>query len=774
MAGGVGATAYVGGRDELDPRRFDPLRTPFQDAYGGITLVLGDGNASLNTRGDLVLTGVGDPGSPVTSIAGVSVGYVDASGQFIRPDGLIMQTSFSLWRDDTRIDLFSAGGDVTPITGGDGDAGGREGRYWYPPILRVTAAQGNIYWNSGRCDDYSCSEGILPLELAPSPLGQVEFLAGVSILGGGFRVTDSAGPFAASRPIALSGMARSLDLLPNPFRPVWMTEWRNNLGAAPNAIKPVQGNATNIGGLTVFQKDTATGTLIDGRKAPALFYAADGDISNVSFGFMTYDGQSQLYVSSGALDLRASRDIVNLGTGTSLGCPPGGPAECRTTAYLFGVFNQGGLVVHNDPSDISLISAGRDIIYGNMTVAGPGNLVVEAGRNIYQADNGRFTSVGPLFDLSPSTRNGGAGISILTGVGAGGPNYDAFTRLYLDPANLAEAGRPLADQAGKVVKTYDAELIQWLEDRFGYEAADAKEALTYFNGLDRQQRGVFARLVYFDELKAGGREYNDPNGPRFGSYLRGRNAIATLFPEKDAMGQAISYAGDLTMFGGSGVRTLFGGNIEMLVAGGQTVVGVGGVAPPSTAGVLSMGSGDIDIYSLKSVLLGQSRVFTTFGGDLLMWSAEGDINAGRGSKSTAVYQPPRRVYDLYGNVTLSPPTQNTGAGIATLNPIPEIPAGDVDLIAPLGTIDAGEAGIRVSGNVNLAALQVVNAANIQVKGDAVGIPAVAAVNTGALTAASSASSSVVAEAARLAERARPKPTGDIPAIITSRFLGFGE
>jgi len=773
MAGGVGATAYVGGRDELDPRRFDPLRTPFQDAFGGVTLVLGDGNASLNTRGDLVLTGVGDPGSNVTSIAGVSVGYVDASGQFIRPDGLIMQTSFSLWRDDTRIDLFSAGGDVTPITGGDGDAGGREGRYWYPPILRVTAAQGNIYWNAGRCDDYNCSAGILPLELAPSPLGQVEFLAGVSILGGGFRVTDSAGPFAAGRPIALSGMSNALDLLPNPFRPVWITEWRNFVTADPNAVKPVQGNAMSIGGLTAFQKDTATGTLIAGRKAPALFYAANGDISNVSFGFMTYEGQSQLYVNSGPVDLRASRDIVNLGTGTGLGCPPGGPAECRAAAYLFGVFNQGGLVVHNDPADISLISAGRDIIYGNMTVAGPGNLVVEAGRNIYQADNGRFTSVGPLFDLSPSTRNGGAGISILTGVGAGGPNYDAFTDLYLDPANLAEAGRPLADQDGKVVKTYDVELAQWLKDRFGYEASGSEDALTYFNGLDRQQRGVFARRVYFDELKAGGREYNDPNGSRFNSYLRGRNAIAALFPEKDAQGQAISYAGDLTLFGGSGVRTLFGGDIEMLVAGGQAVVGVGGVAPPSTAGILSMGSGDIDIYSLKSVLLGQSRVFTTFGGDLLMWSAEGDINAGRGSKSTAVYQPPRRVYDGYGNVTLSPPTQNTGAGIATLNPIPEIPAGDVDLIAPLGTIDAGEAGIRVSGDVNLAALQVVNAANIEVQGDAVGIPAVAAVNTGALTAASSASSSVVAEAARLAERARPK-TGDIPAIITSRFLGFGE
>jgi hypothetical protein len=51
--------------------------------------------------------------------------------------------------------------------------------------------------------------------------------------------------------------------------------------------------------------------------------------------------------------------------------------------------------------------------------------------------------------------------------------------------------------------------------------------------------------------------------------------------------------------------------------------------------------------------------------------------------------------------------------IATLNPLPQVPPGDIDLIASLGTIDAGEAGIRVSGNVNLAALQVVNAENIQ-------------------------------------------------------------
>ena len=777
----MGNTVYAGGRDSLDPRLFDPARTPFQPSFGGVTVILGDGDARLDARGDLILAAAGDPGSVRTSAAGVSLGYVDAGGDYVRPDGLVMRSSFSLWSDHTSISLFSAGGDVTPIVrtvsgaSASENAGVRDGRYWYPPILRVTAAQGNIFWDGGYCDDYSCAGavGIAPLELAPSPLGRVEFLAGTSILGGGYRWPDSKGFYAAGQAIAMSGMSNALDLLPNPFRPVWLSESVRTPTASPNPAPPVNGNSANLGTLLAFQKDNATGALVDGYKKPALFYAADGDVSNLGYGFITFEnGQNQLYVGSGSVSVRASRDILNLGTGPALGCSGLPTLECASEAYLFGAASQTGLVVHSDKSDISLISAGRDIIYANMTVAGPGNLVVEAGRNIYQADKGRLTSVGPLFDISPATRNGGASISILTGV-AGGLSYDAFTKLYLDPANLAEAGRPLADQPGKVVKTYDKELIAWLADRFGYKAGNAKDALGYFDALDPLQRQVFARIVYFDELKAGGREYNDASGPRFGSYLRGRNAIEALAPAKDADGRAKAYAGDFTMFGRSAVRTLFGGNVEMLVPGGQTLVGVGGVQPPATAGVLSMGSGDIDFYALKSVLLGQSRVFTTFGGDLLMWSAEGDINAGRGSKSTAVYQPPRRVYDLYGNVTLSPPTMNTGAGIATLAPIPEIPAGDVDLIAPLGTIDAGEAGIRVSGNVNLAALQVINAANIQVKGDAVGIPVVAAVNTGALTAASSAANAVVAEASRLAERARPQPR-EIPAIITGRFLGFGE
>src|SRR3546814_858636 len=108
------------------------------------------------------------------------------------------------------------------------------------------------------------------------------------------------------------------------------------------------------------------------------------------------------------------------------------------------------------------------------------------------------------------------------------------------------------------------------------------------------------------------------------------------------------------MYGGSGFHTNMGGDIQVLTPGGAQTYGVEGKAPPSTAGVVTRGRGNIQMYSLGSILLGQSRIMTTFGGDILAWSAQGDINAGRGSKSTILYTPPLRVYDEWGNVTISP------------------------------------------------------------------------------------------------------------------------
>ncbi|QUS39900.1 hypothetical protein RPMA_14425 [Tardiphaga alba] len=325
-----------------------------------------------------------------------------------------------------------------------------------------------------------------------------------------------------------------------------------------------------------------------------------------------------------------------------------------------------------------------------------------------------------------------------------------------------------------MAKTYESELRKWLQDRYGFATTDDTQARSYFAALAPEQQHIFLRKVYYAELKAGGREYNDATSSRFGSYLRGRQAIAALFPEGNA------YRGDLVMFSGiegsganatrydSGIRTLFGGNIQIMTPGGQQVIGVEGVTPGAKSGLVTQGQGDIQLYAEGSILLGQSRIMTTFGGDILAWSASGDINAGRGSKTSVLYTPPKRVYDKYGRVTLSPQVPATGAGIATLNPIPEVPAGDIDLIAPEGTIDAGEAGIRVSGNINLAALQVLNAANIQVQGTASGIPTVQAPS---ITAALSTSNA----AAATQQTATPNQGSgnDRPSVIIVEVLGYG-
>jgi hypothetical protein len=111
----------------------------------------------------------------------------------------------------------------------------------------------------------------------------------------------------------------------------------------------------------------------------------------------------------------------------------------------------------------------------------------------------------------------------------------------------------------------------------------------------------------------------------------------------------------------------------------------------------------------------------------------------------------------------------TGAGIAALQATPTTPPSDVFLIAPRGTVDAGAAGIRVSGNFSVAALQVLNTANIQVQGTTTGITTVQAPNTGALTTASNATAAT--QQATLP--AASNSGSDRPWIIIVEVLGYG-
>lgn len=732
-------------------------------------------------------------------------------------------------------------------------------------------------------------------------------IAGRSVYGSGYPISRS-----AADPTAL----------PTPQHPAFaggvQTAWFGRVfltNVRQDALAPELIPTPGWDSATIFPMFSLTPATVSGYDftgiSPARFYALTGDIVGLHTGGIDYRGSIQpkqgtqptWYEGNGAVAIRAGRDIVSSGTplGTYLDTDslfagwtttpdfrdpvnnPGRPMTVASTTM------RGNLIVQNSADDVSVVSAGRDILYSTFYVAGPGVLEITAGRNVFMGDKAELRSLGALANVKAGDRSNGAAIAVAAGVGPkglDGINFKAFAARYLDAANQADGSRPFADQPGKAVVVYGGELTLpgWLRQEFGYDGtaagADAflvqkqaeldaagkaagsgggvakrdlrnefgqqsqlylvnwlatrfggrnslgrqfdaasMDARQFFDALPAEQQRAYLRDVYFAELRASGREYNDASGQRAGSYLRGREAIATLFPAKDASGAAIEYDGSLTMYSSAlyylenigristtrpkpgvayltqeqwaargspayfvphyevqdaGIHTDFGGGVSILTPGGRTLVGVdGGFVPGEGSGVLTQGRGNVDLYARDSILLGQSRVFTTFGGNILAWSAQGDINAGRGSKSTVVYTPQRRVYDELGLVSLSPTTPNTGAGIATLNPIPEIPPGDIDLIAPLGTVDAGEAGIRVSGNVNIAALRVMNAENIQVQGKSVGIPTIAAVNVGALTNASATAAQAAAAAQDAVARDRASSRQNQSSIFSVRMIDAG-
>jgi len=112
----------------------------------------------------------------------------------------------------------------------------------------------------------------------------------------------------------------------------------------------------------------------------------------------------------------------------------------------------------------------------------------------------------------------------------------------------------------------------------------------------------------------------------------------------------------------------------------------------------------------------------------------------------------------------------TGAGIATLQTLPEDPLGNVVLVAPRGTVDAGDAGIRVSGDIFVAAQSVANADNIRVGGASVGVPVPATVDSVALASASNTKAVAVDDEAN---RSTPSSATDQPSVIIVEVVGYG-
>jgi filamentous hemagglutinin family protein len=463
-----------------------------------------------------------------------------------------------------------------------------------------------------------------------------------------------------------------------------------------------------------------------------------------------------------------------------------------------------------------LLSPPAPAMMGNTFVlGGPGQFFLEAGRNLgpflnSAVANSEIQGGGPLPGNGPRQTYGGgvmtvgnqwnpwldpvsAELNVSFGVGKGA-NYIGLRDAYVAPGTAANALGGYSDKLAVWMKQNDPKF-----DQTGKTAAQIYDEFLQLPEL--KQRVFLIDEVYFNELRATA----DQTSPSYKKYSRGYTAVNTLFPaslgytlngqEGGAKSDGIVRTGDLDLRLAT-IETMFGGNINILGPGGNVLAGSvvatseqaarrtydGGrlfagnffgfsaaertlAIPPGYEGVITLRGGDINTFTDGDFLLNQSRLFTEQGGNIMMWSSNGDLNAGQGPK-TSVNFPPIVVHvDQNGVVSIDELGGVTGAGIASLQTTLGSPPADVFLVAPRGTVDFGDAGARVSGNLSVAAQFVLNADNVKVQGTAIGLPTIARPDTGALNTANNTNTTKKADVA---------PTNsDQPSIIIVEFLGFG-
>lgn len=423
----------------------------------------------------------------------------------------------------------------------------------------------------------------------------------------------------------------------------------------------------------------------------------------------------------------------------------------------------------------------------------------------------------------------GANVTVQFGV-AHGVNYGGFRDIYLDPANVAnlpdDQFAQIVDQYGRsnairsepiyapVLLTYvqthaAAELLA----AYGTTEVTVAQAYAVFKALSPLRQRELVQQVYFNELT----QTSIPTSVSYLKYARGYRAVNLLFPP------AVGYTkNDLSGGGNTGtvpietgnldlrlatIQTSRGGNIDIFGPGGRVLGGStvrtsaqaarrltiseriysGGdlnlriapiiAIPTGYEGFLTLRGGAIHGFVDLNFLLNQSRLFTQGGGDIgynddiALWSSNGDLNAGQGPKTSANFPPVVVRVGPNGNSEVDAVSGVTGAGIAAFQRAPGLTPPNVYLIAPRGTVDAGDAGVRVAGNLFVAALAVANADNFAVGGTAFGIPSGPVVNTAATAAAGASTAAAIKAADTTSRDASTRRIDPLSRIIVD-VLGY--
>jgi hypothetical protein len=421
-------------------------------------------------------------------------------------------------------------------------------------------------------------------------------------------------------------------------------------------------------------RDVNQRTLFSGAKtshADTPVHAGDGEPVSISAGG---DVENLQIFAPKAVEIRAGLDVKNI--------------------YLF--------VQNLDAADISLVSAGRDVLFSSRK-------------------DDRYD----------------------TGIELGGPGTLAV---------LADGGMDLGTSRGvqTVGNNYNTGL--------GQEGASIVLASGYDTGLD-----VAGVDVFYDALRAAGVVYSTllAKGEKAAALAEAARARAEI--TAPFLGAPVG-TGNVDIVR-SQITTNSGGDITILAAGdlnvGLTAIGdAGEPGEAQSSGINTQAGGGINIYTSGDVNVNEARVMTWLGGDISIWTDKGDINAGRGAKTAVNAGKPRRVNKGTAEnpvwvVERSPAAVGSGLRTMTYDPdglegpsvAPE--PGDMYLFASEGLIDAGEAGIS-GKRIILGATAVVNAQNISFSQGSVGVPSQGggAINMGALTGAGN-----LAETAKAGETA---------------------